>query len=194
MWYRFSESRGEYNNQNIVHPETSILKPGHYRGFHSVIRQDWKDRLPSIWQKGLNTNQGLAEKYQEPSMIWGTTGYEGRYNKSAPTVEYAISPEHLRSAFTPHARSEHDAPDYYDQHWKNPKNYITLQKDIDPEDILAIHEPWHDDVRYVLEDRNKDVLEMVKKDPKDFLQKAEAFGELDRYAPVVEYLIANGYI
>lgn len=188
MWYRLCTDNNIYDEMKVIDPETMPLKPHYRRGFHSVLRQDWKDRIPSILQNGLRIDKGLGQTYGEPNLIWGTTGYNGRYNKTAPTVEFQISPEHLSSAYHPGSRNE----DQYDEYWKNSTNYITLTKNIEPEDILAIHAPWHEHLKYALE--NPDVIEMIKKDPKDFLEKAKAFGEYETYEPIVRYLIANGYI
>jgi hypothetical protein len=162
-------------------PESLILKPKHRRGFHSILRQDWRERIPRIKQEGLLLNSALGDTYGEPNFIWGTTGWSGRYNKNAPTVEFQVSPEHIQSAEIPWYREDRDL----DEYWNTPSNYLVLRKDVPPEDILAIHEPWHEDLKYVLE--NPYALEQIKKDPKQFL-------EIDQYEPVVRYLIAQGII
>jgi hypothetical protein len=174
MWYR--QARKE-----VILPGTLPLKKDHYRGFHSILRSDAMERIPSILNEGLRIDKGLGNTYGEPNLIWGNTSWDKRYNKTAPTVEFQISPEHLKSAEVPY-HSIGDSSRFYDEYFANPNKSFALRKSISPEDILSIHESWMDDVMYLL--NNLDTLEYAKKAYSDLPEENQK---------AVDFLVEHGY-
>jgi len=181
MWYRTTLAQ-------LILPEnfgSSILKPKYKRGLHSVIQFD-EDRIPSIREHGLRIDKSRGHTYGEPDLIWGTIGEP--YNKDVPNVEIQISPENIQSAEIPwHLRDEEEI----DKYWEIPKNYFALRKDIPPEDIIAIHEPWQDQVRYILE--NPDTLDYVQERIDEFLNPKNSWYD-KKIATAVQYLIEQGIL
>jgi hypothetical protein len=165
-------------------PGTSILKPKHKPGFHSILRHNDNITIPKIRKEGLLMSEARGHTYGEPDLIWGTTGK--MYNADVPTVEFQISPEHLKSANIP-SFGLHDEEEI-EKYWENSNNYFALTKDIAPEDIKEIHEPWHDKARYMLE--NPDVLKHVQKNIHEFLQLPQEYSTAIRY--LIEQRILKG--
>jgi len=150
MWYRYAL---EQIKHNIILPGETALKPGYFRAW-TGSRGD-KD---SIREKGLSLDFAEGHKYQEPDLIWGSTGGWDDRDKSyrlRPTVEFQISPEILKSADVPHYRANFD----YEQYFSKPGT-VALRESIPAEDIIEIYEPWMDEVLYLLE--NPDAFEYIK--------------------------------
>lgn len=178
-------------DEGVIWPETKPIPEGYRRGFHSIVNfddlNDLQRRMDSIREKGLSLEHTRAHTYGEPALIWGTPNWEHAYNKQVPTVEFQISPEmqdHFETPWHPNVRHN---PEYYDEWWKG-GGHLALNESIAPEDIIAIHEPWHEHLKYLL-----------KQHPEHLPELLQIYRNLDteRFpdeAGLVEYLKKHGLI
>lgn len=141
MWYRWALKKVK---DNIILPGKTPLKPGYFRAWSGTTGD-----FDSIRKHGLSLDFSQGDKYNEPNLIWGSTGrWEDRHPSyiSLPTVEFQISPEILKTAEHPPYDPNFD----YEQFFSKP-GIIALTESIPPEDIIEIYEPWMDIVLYLLE-------------------------------------------
>ena len=129
---------------------TSKVKDGYVRVYH----QTSPENIESIRKTGL-----LVEKSRPSSESRGVsvsdTPFYGN-NPNLVTIELQI-PKEVK------AKSQG----------------LALQQDIPASDILAIHEPWHDKVRYI--EQNPVTLKEVLNGDFDYLLNDEEYGRAVRY-------------
>lgn len=108
------------------------------------------DDLDSLRNEGLKLDKSESWKYGDPRAIWSSPGFP---NWIKPVVEY----------------------------WEHPKNLVsdTYQfNDVSPDQILAIHEPWHESYRYVMDHFGLD----------DAIKRVEEIMPMEKYEKVLERL------
>ncbi len=121
-------------------PGTAPVPEGHVRLYH----QTGEHNLPSIEKEGIKLSS--AKGIEGPKGIWASEPKDGKgfygHPKDEPTVEFSVPEEE----------------------WK--KSHPSLQRDIQPHEIIGIHYPWHDAVRYM---HKNNMIDRVKKGEYDHL-------------------------
>jgi hypothetical protein len=115
------------------------IPPGRERRFHYT----YPENVPGIMREGLKVNKSKGSKYGDPAGIWseGEKYKESYKNQVKPVVEFHSPPEHWNGL----PYSFHDVP---------------------PENIVAIHHPWHQTYHYIKENGvSMKNVERVKNDP-----------------------------
>jgi GNAT superfamily N-acetyltransferase len=142
-------------------PGTTPIPDNYVRLYHYTGAEP-----EQIAREGLRMQYAKGENYSEPNQIWASARFpEGSaiYN---PVVEFAVpvgDPRWNIGKMESGIRYNPDAtgtgkewnPEEHVQHYKkhleDHGSHVTFGGDIDPSEILAIHEPWHPHYRYYQE-------------------------------------------
>jgi hypothetical protein len=105
-------------------PGTAPIPPGYIRLYHQTSHEN----VDSIRKNGLQKSHSRGKDLKEPIVIWASTEpYYGNIEGTA-TIEFSIPREQFRLP------------------------YYVLRDNILPEEIIAIHEGWHDLARDWIEE------------------------------------------
>lgn len=173
-----------------VEPGSVPVPEHHVRLFHASgnIRREEGDTRPwaelvheraeSLRKHGIDVSHARGESYGEPSVVWASAG--------KPISDYE---ESIVAEF--HAPvSKLDIGSYYGQggseaehiqHLNDARSHVTLHGSVPPEDIIAVHEPWHAHYRYMTGE-NPEYLEDVVKGRFDNLEEDEPM----TYGPAIK--------
>ena len=167
------------SDQPYVGPGETQIPDTHVRIFHNTSLDPGV--INSIRQRGLTMEQARGNSYGEPNMIWGHTDLKSANDygaRSSGMVEFQVP----KNRFVQHAQlpprynfgntpEEQEAE--FSDHWGG-SNHVAFYHPVPPEDILAIHEPWHDKLLYLRE--NPEALEaMQDSGMPDYERAAEEF-------------------
>ena len=180
--YRLADTLDEIL-ERYPEPGKIALPPDHWRAFHSISKHpdlpDEAATIQSIKDRGLRLDMAGGQVYDESPAIWATTG--DPWFASAPQAELALPRDLLDRSVNPGGRD----PEGYDDYFSKPRNVVTLTEDVPAENVLAVHEPWQDALRYILE--NEGSLDAIEADVQWFLKDPE-------YGPAVRVLMELGLI
>ena len=127
-------------------PGTAPIPEGTMRFFHYTS----PEALPSIQQQGLLYDKGRGDSgtgVNEPSKgVWASSECPPRDTfQNRPVVEYWAHPEQL----------SYNAEHYWDRdpvQWASSgRHHVIMKGDVPPEQFAAVHEPWHQHYRYLME-------------------------------------------
>ncbi len=154
----FSISENMYRKPSRVKNEWPLMKPGTAPLPPGTVRRfhytDDEESLKSIAKNGLLVERSKSWKYGDPKAIWSSP----RQISDKPQIEF----------------------------WEYPENIISniyQFKNVLPNQILALHEPWHELYWLLIEDHSPE--EIISK-----LEKLE-LTDVDRYKQIYEYLKKN---
>lgn len=127
----FLESQEDLN----LPPErgTAPIPEGCVRLYH----QTDKKNIPSIKENGILTSMSRGKQNAEPSVIWADIEPYYGIESKRPTIEFYIPEEEF-------------SPPYY-----------VMSDKIPPEQIIAIHETWHETARYLIKDYKEINQELI---------------------------------
>jgi len=132
-----------------VPPEmgTIPIPSGNVRLFHYT-----RGNIDDIKNNGLSLSHAQGSKYGEPDMIWGSTDLNEYKNMAdyKNIVEYSVPAQDID--FPSKIREDLNE-------WNKRSHHVGIFRDIKPNEILAIHEPWHHHYRYI--EKNKELLQEV---------------------------------
>lgn len=152
-------------------PGTTEIPPTHVRLFHYTGADP-----EVIRQQGLRIQNAKGENYGEPNQIWASARFpENSLYAGNPVVEFAIPYDDPRWQFARKEKGvkydpnlEWDDPaqiEAYKQHLESHGSHATFGDDIRPEEIIAVHEPWHSHYRYFVENQlEPDDYQWLKED------------------------------
>ena len=112
----------------------------------------------AIRQEGLKLSYARGSSYGEPDMIWGSSVPPDAGIKNI--VEFHVDAGEQMSLERP--RDGQDPSE-----WMKGNHHVGFHRDIRPDEIIAVHEPWHGDYRYIMS--NPEVIERVKNGELDSL-------------------------
>ncbi len=144
----FQYAENEHNHQatELTHERgTHPIPEGHIRAFH-YTRGD----VDSIKKHGLKLDHARGHTYGEPNMIWGSSNQPDHHHN---VVEFHIPHNDPGIALGGHFQQDHT-------NWNKGVNHVGMRRDIKPHEILAVHEPWHQQYHYIKKhpDLHKEVL------------------------------------
>lgn len=135
-------------------PGTMAVPDGCIRLYHYT----GAGSLGSIWEQGLLKSVARGVDYDEPPVVWGST----RMPKpnSLNFVEFYVKPKaidvgHPRFGGQPLTQAEIDE-------FQSGDHDVTLFGNVVPEQILDVHEPWHEALRYLEADADYFSQDMVE--------------------------------
>lgn len=156
-----------------VEPGTRPIPAGHVRIYHYSSAP--ADKLRN---EGLLFGSARGESYGEPNFVWGST-----YQPDLTThnvVEFHVPVEDLsRSLNYPDKDADLNE-------WMKGHHHVGLKRDVRPEEILAVHEPWHD--KYLYAKNDPDILRATLAGEHDHLLGAPGYED---YARAIERLKAE---
>lgn len=155
---------GHVVSDKPIEPGSLPIKPGYIRAYHYTGRAD----PAAIRREGLKFSAALGSTYGEPNFVWGST-YKPDF--STPVVEFAVPAEDLsENVSKPRPGDDLDA-------WMKGEHHIGLTRDVRPDEILAVHEPWHEQYLYL---NNPDDIARVMSGELDFLVQGNDKDPYDR--------------
>jgi hypothetical protein len=142
-------------------PGTLPVPPGHIRLYHYLPR----DQVENVRQQGIDIGQARGETYGEPNAVWGSTR---KPSDNHTFVEFSVSTDDP-SWFI----NKPDTPEHA-QEFQNSGSDATFGRTIMPNEFIAIHEPWHNRYRYLMNDPQ--LLQEVQHGKFDHLLDNEEYG------------------
>jgi hypothetical protein len=149
-------------------PGTRPIPDHHIRMFHYTPYPD------SVAHEGIKLNKSRGHTYGDINTIWAVAGnsethpYKKQYYQ--PMIEFHIDPRDPRVNMGGVHPSEKWTPEDARDSERSASTY-TFNGDIKPEEIVAIHRPWHVHARTILKDPlhkkkfEEGHYEFVKNDP-----------------------------
>jgi hypothetical protein len=126
-------------------PGSTPLSPDHVRLYHYTHLQKGMTEeqvVENLKQHGLDIKKAKGSSYGEPNVIWGSTQVP---NRNHIFTEFAVHKDDPRWGIGRPRTTK-------DVEWLNKSGGdVTFQDSIRPEDFIAIHVPWHDTYRYLVE-------------------------------------------
>ncbi len=126
-------------------PGTTPLPPGHVRLFHYINIRDGDQEdavLRNVMTNGLDISKARGHIYQEPDAVWASTQVPGNHKIF---VEFFVPIGDARWGIG-RPKDQKDA-DWLHKTGAN----VTFQDSIRPDEIVAVHLPWHRTYRYLVE-------------------------------------------
>lgn len=133
-------AEGERLSAVPLAPGTAPIPDGHFRFFHYTAADP-----KAIGREGIDISFARGHLDSEPDQIWATTEAPDRVFKTF--VEFSLPPDDPRIGGT--IGRERLGID----------SQATFTGSINPEDIIAVHERWHDQHRYIM--NNPKILKEV---------------------------------
>lgn len=178
------------NAQVPAEPGTTIIPSTHVRFYHYTAvnysndsNAAFNDYLAanSIRENGLQIGKAKGNTYGEPNLVWASAEKPGDFKVYA---EFSVSMDDERwilgkpdsvseeySKFTLGPGKHYNVdPSYYHKHGSN----VGFNDSIRPEEIIAVHEPWHHRYRYIL--NNKELIKEIIEGELDHLLKYPDYG------------------
>ena len=144
-------------------PGTAPIPPNHVRLYH-YTRNEASDMAKHqaamvIKTQGIDISKARGSTYGEPNAVWASRSMPGEYKVFA---EFSMATDDPRWA-PPwgHGRVPSEGGDCY------------FTSSIRPEEIIAVHEPWHHQYRYLVENG---MVEKCQRGEFDHLLKTPGYG------------------
>ena len=118
----------------IVEPGSIPIPSNYIRLYH------YTDDLESVSKNGIDLSKAKGHTYGEPNVVWASAQKPGD-NKSY--VEFAVSVDDPRIVIGKPSQS----PEEYMNYGHN----CAFNDSIKPNEIIAVHEPWHNKYRYIMD-------------------------------------------
>jgi hypothetical protein len=130
-------------------PGTTPIPPDHVRLYHYISShkggqtpESQEQMAENLKRGGIDIGQARGSRYGEPNFVWASTKPPGSHKVFA---EFDIHKDDPRWAI-----GRPKAPN--DVEWLNKGNIdVNFRDSIRPEEIIAVHMPWHNSYRYLKE-------------------------------------------
>ena len=164
--------------QGQVPPEPGTIQvpPGHVRLYHYTGVDGPSDEArfqaaQNLRQNGLDIGKAKGSTYGEPNVVWASTAMP---NPGKVFAEFSIAMNAPRWA------QGKPNPNESPQEYESKKWDCYFYDSIRPEEILAVHEPWHSKYRYLMQ--NPRVKQEVAAGEHDDLMDRPEYGPAVRRA------------
>lgn len=145
------------------------LEPGKFPipSHHIRLYHYSKAEANIIRKEGLKLSKARGHTYGEPDMVWASSDipdlnihtiveFHVPFNDSNMTLEKPEKKDNIKT-------------------WQKGMYHVGFFRDIRPEEIIAVHEPWHQRYRYIKD--NPDILQDVLDGKHDDLLKIPDYGK-----------------
>lgn len=124
---------------NPVKPGSTPIPAGHIRLYH------YTEAPPdTIRKEGLRLDQAKGSTYGEPNYVWASSNNPGSHKT---VVEFHVPADDTAGRLEmPDKKSQTDLDAWH----ANGIHHVGFERDIKPEEIIAVHEPWHDKYRHIV--------------------------------------------
>lgn len=133
-------------------PGTTPLPPGYLRVYHySPADAD------TLRAEGLRMDLAKGNRYGEPNAIWGSASYPKAAEEQQNIVEFMVKYDDPRwdiGAYSPgvkYGEAGEQTPEAWARWMEDKGQHVTFKDNIAPDEIIAVHEPWHEHLRYYIE-------------------------------------------
>jgi GNAT superfamily N-acetyltransferase len=120
---------------------TKPIPEGQVRLYHYTS----KAALASIGERGLLQSKSRGALYEEPAVVWGSTRIPKP--QSLNFIEFYVAPEKIdvgHPRFSGHPLTQAEIDEF-----QTGDHDVTIFGDVTPSQIIDIHEPWHEALRYL---------------------------------------------
>jgi hypothetical protein len=115
----------------------------------------------SLREVGLDIGMAKGHTYGEPDAVWASTAMP---HHGKVFAEFSVADDDPRFSYGMRP----------DPGWKDRNIDVSFKDSIRPDEILAVHEPWHWRYRYLME--NDDLVEQARKGELDDLLDEQEYG------------------
>jgi len=156
---------GEQFQEHIPEPGATPIPEGHVRLWHYTS----PGNVESIKEHGLSTQHARGETYGEPNQVWAAVAHRPSEDmlRNKSFIEFHADPHRELNVGQVHVPQEHERFKPAVEHMYGYGSHVTMRGDVHPSRILAVHEPWHETVRY-LEKDPKTLHNYTAGDSKDY--------------------------
>jgi hypothetical protein len=162
-------------------PGTTPLPEGHIRLYHYTGRyidhkpnetdDEYKARLAkTLKDEGLDITKAKGSTYGEPDVVWASTV---KPNDQKVYAEFSIHKDDPRWQLG-RPDKDTDPREYEKRGWD-----VTFAGSIKPEEIIAVHEPWHGRARHLL--NNPEATKEAQAGKFDYLLDTPEYGPAVKY-------------
>lgn len=137
---------------------TKAIPINHIRLFHFT-----KGDPELIKEEGIKLSYAQGSSYGEPDMIWASTVPPDITTKNV--VEFSVPSDSEMELDKP-------KPNQSLSDWMAGNHHVGIIRDIMPDEIIAVHEPWHEKYRWIK--RNPNIIEKIKNGYFDALSEEQA--------------------
>jgi hypothetical protein len=126
-------------------PGTVPIPPGNVRLYHYInlrTGQTEEQALESVRQTGIDISKSRGHTYAEPNVVWASTQIP---NRGKIFLEFFMPADDARWLI-----GRPRTPEDVDWLHKSGAD-VTFRDSIGPDEIIAIHLPWHETYRYLKE-------------------------------------------
>ncbi|MCK9428529.1 MAG: hypothetical protein M0R17_00780 [Candidatus Omnitrophica bacterium] len=145
-------------------PKGSIPIPS---GYTRMYHQTDPAKVPSILKDGLQISKSRGKLVGDPVGIWASDNPKGFYGDSShlDTIEFKIPTVEYNQLL----------------------GHSLIERDVPPEDILAVHSDWQNTVNYMVKNN---MIDQVKNGDFDYLmnKEYEHASDYDQYTKAIQYV------
>jgi hypothetical protein len=143
-------------------PKGSIPIP---KGYTRMYHQTDPSKIPNILKNGLLLSKSKGKLVGDPIGIWASDNSKGFYgnNSDLDTVEFKIPTEEYKQLL----------------------GHSLIERDIPPEDIIAIHSDWQNTVNYMVKNN---LIDQVKNGDFDYLTNNKHASDYEKYTKAIQYV------
>ena len=160
------DSQGQFAEKGIAEPGTLPIPEGHVRLYHYTRGKRGEDRPAGMTEDehgtmlgdrlrkgGIDIGKAIGESYGEPSVVWASAA---KPDDGHIYAEFSVARDDSR--WGPGFRIDKDADL---REWEKYGRDVFFTGSIKPEEILAMHKPWHDKYLYITEAGNEKLREDI---------------------------------
>lgn len=137
---------------------TTQIPQGHIRLYHYT-----RGNPDDVRSYGLKLSHAKGHTYGEPDLVWASSNPPDPRSKNI--VEFHVP------ANDPSMALEKPRDGQSLDEWQSGMNHVGFVRDIQPNEIIAVHEPWHVKYRYIMS--HPDVLKRVLSGELDDLMNSQ---------------------
>lgn len=162
-------------------PGTIPAPPGSVRLYHYTGAPEG-----TLEREGIDISKAKGETYGEPNYVWASTQKPDPYTKRF--AEFFMPHDDPRwdiGKYTPGMKYQNangeweDSPEAWAHHLTSHGSNVTFYGSIRPEEIAAVHEPWHSNYRYMKEgNMSPEELSWIADQRDQFPNEFRAYQEL----------------
>ena len=159
-WYKLAQ----FHDDVPAEPGTVSIPPDHIRLYHYTY-DNTREAAQRLRNEGIDIEKARGESYGEPNAVWASSALPGQNKVFA---EFSIARDDPRWAIGKPDETE-DLGDYAERRWD-----VTFLDSISPDEIIAVHEPWHHRYRYMIKD--PELIQQAKNGEFDHLLDSPDYG------------------
>tara|TARA_Y100000034_G_C6775813_1_gene346405 strand:- start:15 stop:527 length:513 start_codon:yes stop_codon:yes gene_type:complete len=159
-WYKTSQ----YDDDVPSEPGSTPIPADHVRLYH-YTNDNTGEAADRLRNNGIDIGKAKGSTYGEPNAVWASSAMPGQHKVFA---EFSVDRNDPRWAIGKVDEAE-SVEEYAERRWD-----VTFLDSIRPEEIIAVHEPWHYRYRYML--NNPGLIEEVKRGEFDHLLDSPDYG------------------